>query len=331
MNGIPVHITSVAAHVPDKRLTNADLEKMVETSDDWIFTRTGIRERRIVAPGEHTSDLAAQAARKALAVRGVGPETVDLVIVATITPDRLVPSTACLAIEKIGAKNAWAWDLNAACSGFLYALVTGAQFVATGRHRRVLVVGADVMSAFTDFTDRQTCVLFGDAAGAFVLEPGGDSSLGLLDFLLGSDGKGADLLSIPAGGSALPASHATVDARQHFIRQAGRQVFKLAVEGMSGVSRAILDRNRLGVDDVALFVPHQANQRIIDAMIERLGAPPEKVAVNIGRYGNTTAATLPLAMADALEAGRVKKGDRVVFTTFGAGFTWGSALVRWAY
>ncbi len=331
MSVLPVQVTAVGAHVPEKRLTNADLEKMVDTSDDWIVTRTGIRERRLVAPGEATSDLAAQAARRALAARGVGPETVDLVVLATITPDYLVPSTACLTIEKLGAKNAWGWDLNAACSGFLFALVAGAQFVATGRHKRVLVVGADVMSAITDFTDRQTCVLFGDAAGAFLLEPAADAGSGLLDYVVGSDGKGADLLSIPAGGSARPTTHETVDARQHFLRQTGRQVYRLAVEGMVNVTRSILERNRLGIDDVALYVPHQANQRIIDSMIERLEVPPGRVVVNIDRYGNTTAATLPLAMADALEAKRVKKGDRVVFTTFGAGFTWGSALVRWTY
>ncbi len=331
MSVLPVQVTAVGAHVPEKRLTNADLEKMVDTSDDWIVTRTGIRERRLVAPGEATSDLAAQAARRTLAARGVGPETVDLLVLATITPDYLVPSTACLTIEKLGAKNAWGWDLNAACSGFLFALVAGAQFVATGRHKRVLVVGADVMSAITDFTDRQTCVLFGDAAGAFLLEPAADAGSGLLDYVVGSDGKGADLLSIPAGGSARPTTHETVEARQHFLRQTGRQVYRLAVEGMVNVTRSILERNRLGIDDVALYVPHQANQRIIDSMIERLKVPPGRVVVNIDRYGNTTAATLPLAMADALEAKRVKKGDRVVFTTFGAGFTWGSALVRWTY
>jgi 3-oxoacyl-[acyl-carrier-protein] synthase-3 len=331
MNGIPVQIASVAAHVPERRLTNADLEKMVETSDDWIVTRTGIRERRLVAPGEATSDLAAAAARKVLAARGVGPETVDLVIVATVTPDYPTPSTGCLVLEKIGATNAWAWDLNAACSGFLYAMVAGAQFVAAGTHRRVLVIGADVMSAFTDFKDRQTCVLFGDAAGAFLLEPAADPAHAILDCIVGSDGKGGELLSIPGGGSLRPASHETVDGRLHYIRQTGRSVFKLAVEGMAGVTRSLLERNRLGVDDIALFVPHQANQRIIDAMRERLGAPVEKVAVNIDRYGNTTAATLPLALAEHVEGGRVKKGDRVVFTTFGAGFTWGSVLVRWAY
>jgi 3-oxoacyl-[acyl-carrier-protein] synthase-3 len=324
-------IAGTGFEVPPRVLTNADLEKMVETSDDWIVTRTGIRERRLVAPGEATSDLAAAAARKVLAARGVGPETVDLVIVATVTPDYPTPSTGCLVLEKIGATNAWAWDLNAACSGFLYAMVAGAQFVAAGTHRRVLVIGADVMSAFTDFKDRQTCVLFGDAAGAFLLEPAADPAHAILDCIVGSDGKGGELLSIPGGGSLRPASHETVDGRLHYIRQTGRSVFKLAVEGMAGVTRSLLERNRLGVDDIALFVPHQANQRIIDAMRERLGAPVEKVAVNIDRYGNTTAATLPLALAEHVEGGRVKKGDRVVFTTFGAGFTWGSVLVRWAY
>ncbi len=331
MNGMPVQISAVAAYVPERRLTNADLEKMVETSDEWIVTRTGIRERRLVEPGQATSDLAAEAARRTLAARGVGPETVDLLIVATISPDYPTPSTACLVIEKLGAANAWGWDLNAACSGFLFALVAGAQFVATGTHRRVLVIGADVMSVFTDFTDRQTCVLFGDAAGAFLLEPAADPSLSILDYLVGSDGKGGGLLSIPAGGSARPATRETVDGRLHYIRQTGRSVFKLAVEGMAGVTRALLERNRLGVDDIALFVPHQANQRIIDSMRERLGAPAAKVAMNIDRYGNTTAATLPLALAEHVESGRVKKGDRLVFTTFGAGFTWGSVLARWAY
>jgi 3-oxoacyl-[acyl-carrier-protein] synthase-3 len=331
MNGIPVQITAVGSFAPERRITNADLEKLVETSDDWIMTRTGIRERRRVDPGEATSDLAVRAARKALAARGVGPETVDLIILATITPDQPVPAAACIVQRKLGATRAWAFDMNGACAGFLFAMAVGAQFVAAGTHRRVLIVGADVMSSVTDYQDRTTCVLFGDGAGAALLEPAEPGAPAIRDFILGSNGDGEKLLCIPAGGSLRPASRETIDGRMHFVRQSGRQVFKLAVEGMVGVARELLARHRLSVPDIALFVPHQANQRILDAMAERLGLSPGKIAINIDRYGNTTAATIPLALAEAVEAGRIKKGDRVIFCTYGAGFTWGGGLVEWAF
>jgi 3-oxoacyl-[acyl-carrier-protein] synthase-3 len=331
MNGIPVQITATGGYVPDRRLTNADLEKLVETNDGWIVTRTGIRERRIVSDGQATSDLAVNAARKALEARGIGAETIDLIILATITPDYPVPAAACIVQKKLGATRAWSFDLNGACAGFVFALSGGAQFVAAGFHRRVLVIGADAMSAITDFKDRTTCVLFGDGAGAALLEPAPPGAPAIRDMILGSDGNGVDLLCVPAGGSLRPASHETVDARMHYVHQSGRQVFRIAVEGMVNVTRQLLDRNRLRVQDIACFIPHQANKRILDAMVQRLNIPSEKVVVNIDRYGNTTAATIPLALSEAVEAGRIKRGDRVVFCTFGAGFTWGSALVEWAY
>lgn len=322
-------VTAVGHFLPETRLTNADLERMVDTSDEWIRTRTGIAERRILRePGKATAYMATQAAREALAARGLGPDEVDLIVVATVTPDMLFPATACLVQAELGATNAWGFDLSAACSGFLYALHTGAQFIESGRHRRVLVIGADKMSAIVDYTDRTTCILFGDAAGAVLLEPT-DEDVGLVDYVARVDGRGAELLHMKAGGSLHPASHATVDAGWHYARQEGKQVFKFAVTGMAEAAAAIMDRNGLAAEDVRYLVPHQANLRIIDATAARMGLARDRVMVNIDRYGNTTAATLPLCLYD-WEAD-LRPGDNLVLAAFGGGFTWGAALLRWAY
>jgi 3-oxoacyl-[acyl-carrier-protein] synthase III len=321
-------ITSVGRYLPERVVTNADLEKIVDTSDEWIRTRTGISERRRADPGTATSDLAVRAAREAIERRGLLPTDVELIIVATITPDMVFPATACLVQEKLGATNAWAFDISAACSGFAYALTLGAQFIETGAHRRVLVVGADVMSSITDFTDRSTCVLFGDGAGAVLLEPGTDGT-GVLGFLHESDGSGACQLMLPAGGSLLPASHETVEQRLHFLKQAGPQVFKFASRKFAEVPLALLTKLGMTPDDVDLFIPHQANIRIINLAQERLGLPDEKVVKNIALYGNTTAATLPLALGAALDQGRLKRGDVVLFAAVGAGLTVGAVALRW--
>jgi 3-oxoacyl-[acyl-carrier-protein] synthase-3 len=329
MNQLRACITSVGGYLPERVVTNADLEKIVETSDEWIRTRTGIRERRHAEKGTATSDLAVRAAREALERRGLAPTDVELIIVATITPDMIFPAAACLVQDKLGATNAWAFDVSAACSGFAYALTIGAQFIETGAHRRVLVVGADVMTSITDFTDRSTCVLFGDGAGAVLLEPGTDGT-GLLGFLHESDGSGACHLSLPAGGSLLPASHETVDQRLHYLRQAGPAVFKYASRKFAEVPLALLTKLGMTPEDVDLFVPHQANIRIINLAQERLGLPDERVVKNIDRYGNTTAATLPLALTSALEEGRLKRGDVVLFAAVGAGLTVGAVALRWS-
>lgn len=322
-------ITAVGHYLPADRLTNADLERMVETDDEWIRTRTGIRERRILrAPGKATSFMASEAAREALGARGIGAEELDLIIVATVTPDMLFPATACLVQEAIGAENAWGFDLSAACSGFLFALNTGAQFIASGRHQKVLVIGADMMSSITDYTDRTTCVLFGDAAGAVLLEPAEDEN-GVMDYVARIDGSGADALHMKAGGSLRPASHETVEQGMHYVYQEGRQVFRFAVRGMADVAAEIMERNGLVGEDVRYLVPHQANLRIIDATAQRMGIEREKVMVNIDRYGNTTAATIPLCLYDWEE--ELRTGDHLVLAAFGGGFTWGAALVRWAY
>jgi 3-oxoacyl-[acyl-carrier-protein] synthase-3 len=322
-------ITALGTSVPERLLTNADLEKMVDTSDEWIRTRTGIRTRHIVEPGTPTSALAAQAAAEALRRRGIGAEELDLVIVATVTPDMPFPATAAFVQERIGARNAWGFDLSGACSGFVYALSVGAQFVASGTHSRVMVIGADVMSAIMDFTDRTTCVLFGDGAGAVLLEPREDGT-GILDFLHEMDGSGACYLNMPGGGSLHPASHQTVDQKLHAIKQQGAHVFKYAVRKFTEVSERLLQRNGLRGDDLDLFVAHQANIRIIEATQERLGLPEPKVVKNIHEYGNTTAATIPLAFATALDENRLRPGDRVLLASVGAGFTVGAALVRWS-
>lgn len=322
-------ITAVAHYVPDKILTNHDLEKMVETNDEWIVTRTGIRERRILENGA-TSDLAVGAINKLLARRGIAAEEIDVIIVATVTPDMFFPATACVIQQKIGATKAWGFDLSAACSGFLFALTTGAQFIESGLHTKVLVVGADKMSAIVDYTDRNTCVLFGDGAGAVLLEPSTEEGYGVLDSKLYCDGVGKDALHMKAGGSAKPASQETVAQRLHYIYQDGKSVFKYAVRGMADVSVEILERNKLSGDDVAWLVPHQANLRIIDATANRMGLDPSKVMINIERYGNTTAATIPMCLAEWWESGKLRKGQNVVLAAFGAGYTWGATLVKWS-
>ncbi len=323
-------ITGVSRYLPDRKLTNADLEKMVDTTDEWIQSRTGIRERRILDDGLGTSFLATRALENLLEQKGLDAKDVDLIIVATVTPDMMFPATACLVQENVGAKNAWGFDLSAACSGFLYALIVGCQFVESGAHKRVVVIGADKMSSIVDYTDRSTCVLFGDGAGAVLLEPGEDGE-GIQDFIFKVDGSGGKYLSQPGGGSLHPASHETVDKRMHYVRQDGREVFKFATNSMASVSADLLERNGLTGEDIALFLPHQANKRIIDASIRKLNLPEDKVLIDIDRFANTTCGTIPIALSDAVEGGRVSRGDQVLVASAGAGFTWGSALLRWAY
>src|SRR5688572_3533511 len=322
-------ITSVGRYLPERVMTNADLEKLVDTNDEWIRSRTGIEERRVAEPGTPTSELCLRAARQCLELRGVSPEEIDLIIVATITPDMVFPATACILQDKLKAPRAWGFDISAACSGFVYALTMGAQFVQTGAHRRVLVLGADVMSAILDYQDRTTCVLFGDGAGAVLLEPSADDN-GIIDFAHEVDGSGACYLHMPAGGSLRPASHETVDRREHFIRQEGAHVFKYAVRKFVEASLKVLERNGMTPGQLDLFVAHQANLRIIDATRDRLGLPDSKVVKNIQRTGNTTAATIPLALATALDEKRLKKGDLTLLTSVGAGFTVGTVLLRWS-
>jgi 3-oxoacyl-[acyl-carrier-protein] synthase III len=322
-------ITALGRFVPERLLTNADLEKMVDTSDEWIRSRTGIVNRHIVEPGTPTSEIASRAAQDALRRRGIDASEVDLIIVATITPDMSFPATACIVQDKIKASRAWGFDLSAACSGFVYALTVGAQFVQTGAHRRVLVIGADVMSSIVDFKDRATCVLFGDAAGAVLLEPSEDDT-GIIDFYHEVDGSGGRYLMMPAGGSAMPPSHETIDKNLHTVIQDGAHVFKFASRKMAESSRLIVDRNGLKPEQIDLFVAHQANLRIIKAAQQRLEIPDEKVVINIQEYGNTTAATIPLALASALDEGRLRRGHNVVLAAVGAGFTVGTMLVRWS-
>ena len=324
-------ITALGVHTPPRLLTNADLERMVDTSDEWIQQRVGIRERHIVDPGVATSDLALEACKKVLCQRGIAPTEIEAIIVATVTPDTFFPSTACVLQEKLGARGAWGFDLSAACSGFLYALATGAQFIATGAHRKVLVVGADVMSSIINYEDRSTCVIFGDGAGAMLLEPAESDAEGMLDYLHEIDGSGGQFLRMPAGGSRMPSTVATVEQKLHYVYQDGPQVFKFAVRKMYEVCQAILKRNGLTGADVDVFIPHQASRRIIEATRERLDMSCEKVLINIDRYGNTTAATIPLATADAIQQGKLRKGSLVLYAAAGAGYTVGASLVRWAY
>ncbi len=321
-------ISALGTYVPPRVMTNSDFEKIVETSDEWIVSRTGIRERHIVDEGVATSDLAVEAAKCALAQRGIDASEIEAIVVATVTPDMLFPSTTCLVQHKLGIKGAWGFDLSAACSAFVYALQTGAQFIATGAHKKVLVIGADVMSSILDYTDRATCILFGDGAGAVLLEPSEDDS-GIIDFQHEVDGSGACSLYMPGGGSLHPATHATVDKKMHFVHQDGQAVFKFAVKKMAEVCGTLLERNGVKPSDIDCFIPHQANQRIIRATAERLGLKPEGVIINIDRYGNTTAGTIPLAMQTALEEGKLKKGDLVLLASVGAGFTVGATLLRW--
>ena len=329
MNVRRVEIKSLATYVPPRLLTNADLEKMIDTTDEWIMQRTGIRQRHIVDPGVATSDLAAEAAKEAIKRAGLKPEDIDLIIVGTVTPDMLFPSTACLVQHKIGATKAWGFDLSAACSAFTYSLTVGSQLVAAGGVKNALVIGADVMSSIIDYTDRATCVLFGDGAGAVVLAPSSDPNLGILDFEHMIDGSGGGALCMPAGGSRMPASHETVDQRLHYVKQDGQTVFKFAVRNTGEICERLLKRNNLTGHDLDLFVSHQANKRIIMSAAERIGMPEEKVVINIDRFGNTTAATIPLALNDAVESGQLKKGHLIMLTSVGAGFTVGSVLVRW--
>ena len=322
-------ITSVGRYLPERVMTNADLEKIVNTNDEWIRTRTGIEERRVVEPGTPTSELCLRAARQCLELRGVSADEIDLIIVATITPDMVFPATACILQDKLKAHRAWGFDMSAACSGFTYALTMGAQFVQTGAHRKVLVLGADVMTAILDYQDRATCVLFGDGAGAVLLEPSADDT-GIIDFAHEVDGSGACYLNMPAGGSLRPTTHETVDRREHFVRQEGAHVYKYAVRKFAEASLALLERNGLTPGQLDLFVAHQANLRIIDAAKDRLGLPESKVVKSIQKTGNTTAATLPLALANALDKKRLKKGDLTLLTSVGAGFTVGSVLLRWS-
>lgn len=328
---IAAKITGVAGYVPPRVVTNLEIEKMVDTNDEWIRTRTGIRERHFVAPGVATSHLATEAAKKLLAAKGVRPEEIELIVLATVTPDMFFPATACLIQDRLGAKNAWGFDLSAACSGFVYALTVGAQFVGAGTHKKVLVIGSDVMTSVLDFKDRATCVLFGDGAGAVLVEPAASDSEGIVDFANDVDGSGGCNLYMPAGGSLHPSTHETVEKRMHFVHQEGQQVFKYAVRRMSELAVQLLERNGLSSRDLALVVPHQANLRIIRAMQERLGLDDSKVMVNIDRFGNTTAGTIPLGLMDALDQKRLRKGDLVLLISVGAGYTTGGILMRWAY
>lgn len=327
MESIRATITAVGHFLPEDKLTNFDLEKMVDTNDEWIRTRTGIKERRILKdPEKATSYMAAEAAREALSEAGVQPEEVDLIIVATVTPDYIFPSTACLVQDAIGAKNAFAFDLSAACSGFIYALTNGAAFIESGRYKKVLVIGADKMSSIIDYTDRTTCIIFGDGAGAVLLEASTDGT-GIIDSIHYTEGDTNCHLVQKGGGSRYPASHETVDEHMHFIKQDGKAVFKKATVGMADVSAEIMERNNLSPDDVKWLVPHQANLRIIDATARRMGLGTEKVMINIDKYGNTTAGTIPLCLYDWKD--QLKKGDGLILTAFGGGFTWGAVYLTW--
>ena len=329
--GRPTTIASLATYVPPRVLTNADLERLVETTDEWILQRTGIRERHIVAPGVATSDLGTQAALAAIARAGLTPDDIGVIVVGTVTPDMMFPSTACLIQHKIGATRAWGFDLSAACSAFTYSVTTASQFVASGAHDHALVVGADVMSSIIDYQDRATCVLFGDGAGACVISAAKPGEAHIIDFEHEIDGGGGHALCMPAGGSAQPASHDTVEHRLHYVKQEGQTVFKFAVRKTEEIARRVLERNGIGPGDLDLFVSHQANRRIIQSATEKLGIDPDKVIINIERFGNTTAATIPLALNDAVCAGRLKKGNLVLLASVGAGFTVGSVVLRWGF
>lgn len=324
-------ISSVGVYVPPRLLTNADLETMVATNDQWITERTGIRERHIVDQGVTTSDLATEAARDCLARRNLDPRAVEAIIVATVTPDMFFPATACLVQDRLGAAGAWGFDLSAACSGFIYALQMGAKLIESGAHQHVLVIGADVMSAIVDYTDRSTCILFGDGAGAVLLEPCAEGEVGLVDFVHEVDGSGGQALYMPGGGSLHPATRQTVERKMHFVHQDGGTVYKTAVRKMADLAEQVLARNGIQGEAIDCFIPHQANRRIIESTADRLGMPMDRVVVNIDRYGNTTAATIPLAMHTALETRQLKKNDLVLLGSFGGGYTVGSTLLRWEF
>jgi 3-oxoacyl-[acyl-carrier-protein] synthase III len=322
-------VTALGMYVPDKVLDNAYFEKIVETTDEWIMTRTGIKERRILEDGA-TSTLATKAAQDLLFRHNINPEEIDVIIVSTVTPDMFFPATAVLVQDNIGAKNAWGFDLSAACSGFLFAFQTGCSLIESGRYKKVMVIGADKMSSITDYTDRNNCILFGDAGAAILLEPTEDKSIGLIDSLLKVDGSGRESLYMKGGGSLNPPSHETVNNKMHYVYQDGKAVFKVAVKGMADISYDILVKNNLTGDDIAYLVPHQANLRIIDATAQRMGISKDKVMINIHKYGNTTAATIPSCIVEYYRCGKIKKGDKLVLAAFGAGFTWGASLLVWS-
>jgi 3-oxoacyl-[acyl-carrier-protein] synthase-3 len=331
MKKIRAAITSLGHYVPETVLTNQDLEKIVDTSDEWIKTRTGISERRILTNGQPMSFMAVESVKMLLERRGISADEIDLILVGTVTPDMLFPSTACIIQEKIKAGKAWGFDVLAACSGFIFTLMTGVQFIESGSCRKVIVIGADKMSAITNFKDRNTCVLFGDGAGCVLLEPSEDAEYGIIDSIMKIDGAGGKYLHMLGGGSLNPSSHQTVANDWHYVYQEGKFVFKDAVKGMADVSVEIMERNGLKSEDISYLVPHQANMRILTACAERMGLPVEKVMINIHKYGNTTAATIPLCLSEYWQEGKIKKGDYLILSSFGAGYTWGSILVKWSY
>ncbi len=321
-------ITATAHNTPKKVMTNHDLEKIVDTSDKWIRSRTGIEKRHIVSEDEASSDISTRIAFSLLKEKNISANEIDLIIVGTVTPDHCTPSTAALVQKNIGATNAWGFDLSAACSGFLYGLETGANFISSGKYEKIMVIGVDTMTSILDFQDRDTCVIFGDGGGGVILEPTVEKS-GIIDSILHMDGSGGDYLIVPGGGSRMPATIKSVNEKKHYIKQDGKTVYKYAVKGMADVSERILSKNNLSGDDIALFIPHQANKRIIDAAAERCGITKDKVLININEYGNTTAGTIPIALNEAVKENRLKEGDLILLAAFGAGFTWGSILIRW--
>ena len=322
------NITATAHDTPEKIMTNHDLEKLVDTSDEWIRSRTGITQRHVVGENEASSDISTRIAETLMEKRGISADEIDVIIVGTVTPDYFTPSTAALIQKNIGATNAWGFDLSAACSGYIYGLETGATFIRSGQYNKVMVIGVDTMTSILDYKDRDTCVIFGDGGGGVILEPT-QNDTGILDSILHMDGNGGEYLIIPGGGSRIPATVESVKSRQHFIKQDGKTVYKFAVRGMADVSEKILSRNNLSGEDITLFIPHQANKRIIDAAAERCGISSEKVLINIDQYGNTTAGTIPIAMNEAVENNQIKDGDYILLASFGAGFTWGSILIKW--
>lgn len=328
MKKITAAITGVHGYLPEKILSNKDLEKMVDTSDEWIVSRTGIKTRHLLEDGKGTSDMGAEAVKSLLKKKGIAPEEIDLLICATITPDFPFPATANIISDKVGLVNAWSFDINAACSGFIYALITGSQFIETGKYKKVIVIGADKMSSIIDYEDRSTCIIFGDGGGAVLLEPN-EEGFGVIDSVLHSDGDGRKYLHMPGGGSVNPASKKTVENKMHYVQQDGQPVFKAAVKNMADVSVHIMEKNNLTADDVSWLAPHQANLRIIDATANRMGLSKEKVMINIQKYGNTTAGTLPLCLWDW--ESQLKKGDNIILSAFGGGFTWGAIYLKWAY
>ena len=321
-------ITATAHSTPEKVMTNFDIEKLVDTSDKWIRSRTGITQRHVVSENEASSDISTRIALSLIKKSGIDPDEIDVIIIGTVTPDHFTPSTAALVQKNIGASNAWGYDLSAACSGFLYGLETGSNFIASGKYKKIMVIGVDIMTSILDFQDRDTCVIFGDGGGGVILEPTSSKS-GIVDSILHMDGSGGEYLIVPGGGSRMPATKKSVDDRAHYIKQDGKTVFKHAVKGMADVSEKILSRNNLTGDDISLFIPHQANKRIIDSAANRCGISEEKVLINIDRYGNTTAGTIPIAINEAINDKRIKDGDYVLLASFGAGFTWGSILLKW--